>query len=211
MEVTQMKRQTGRALLAAVAAAVAVLAPASSASAGVISQSATVCPTYATSKIFSRWLDPFSYALAPGGDFESSAGLTFTGGAKLVAGNESSFVSGASHRSSASIPRGGTVMTAPMCVGLNNPTLRFFARRPSFALLPLMIVEGVYKDKRGATRSLPLVGLALAGGGWSLQLPFVITGALLELGDSTMMQFRFRAVSGAWQIDDVYVDPLRNR
>ena len=206
-----MKRQTGRALFAAVAAAVAVLAPASSASAGVISQSATDCPTYQTSKIFSRWLDPFSYALAPGGNFESSAGLTFTGGAKLVAGNESSFVGGSSNRQSVLLPRGATVTTGPMCIGLNNPTLRFFARRPGFALLPLMIVEGVYKDKKGATRSLPLIGVPLAGNGWSLQLPFVVTGALLELGSKTMMQFRFRALSGDWQIDDVYVDPLRNR
>ena len=206
-----MKRQTGRALFAVVAAAVAVLAPASSASAGVISQSVTNCPAYQTSKIFSRWLDPFSYALAPGGNFESSAGLTFTGGAKLVAGNESSFVGGSSNRQSVLLPRGATVTTGPMCIGLNNPTLRFFARRPGFALLPLMTVEGVYKAKNGATRSLPLIGVPLAGNGWSLQLPFVVTGALLELGSKTMMQFRFRALSGDWQIDDVYVDPLRNR
>jgi hypothetical protein len=211
MEVTQMKRQTGRALFAATAAAIAVLAPASSASAGLISQSAKDCPTYPTSKIFSRWLDPFNYALAPGGDFESSAGLTFTGGAKLVPGNETSYFSGSSDRYSVSIPRGATVTTAPMCVGLDKPTVRFFAKRPSFALLPLMTVEGVYRDKSGATRSLPLVGVPLAGGNWSLRLPFVVTGAVLELGDSTMMQFRFRAVLGDWQIDDVYVDPARNR
>jgi hypothetical protein len=210
-EVMHMKRQAGRALFAAVAAAVAVLAPASSASAGLISQSATVCPTYATSKIFSRWLDPFSYALAPGGDFESATRLTFSGGAKIVSGNETSYVHGASDRSSVLLPRGATVTTAPMCIGLINPTLRFFARRPGFALLPLMTVEGVYKDKAGNTRSLPLIGVPLAGGNWSLQLPFVVTGALLELGDTTMMQFRFRALSGDWQIDDVYVDPMRNR
>jgi hypothetical protein len=128
-----------------------------------------------------------------------------------VSGNESSYVHGSADRSSVLLPRGATVMTAPMCVGLANPTLRFFARRPSFALLPLMTVEGVYKDKSGVTRSLPLVGLALAGSAWSLQLPFVATPALLQLGDRTMMQFRFRAVSGDWQIDDVYVDPLCNR
>jgi hypothetical protein len=96
-----------------------------------------------------------------------------------------------------------------MCVGLDKPTVRFFARRPSFSLLPLMTVEGVYTDKAGATRSLPFVGTALAGGGWSLQLPFVATGALLELGDSTMMRFRMRAVTGDWQVDDLYVDPVR--
>ena len=52
------------------------------------------------------------------------------------------------------------------------------------------------------------MGVPVAGNSWSLQLPFVTTGALLELGDTTM-RFRIRAVSGDWQVDDFYVDPLR--
>ena len=32
---------------------------------------------------------------------------------------------------------------------------------------------------------------------------------MLELGDTTMMRFRIRAVSGDWQVDDLYVDPWR--
>lgn len=204
-----MKRRTGRTLFAATAAALALLAPAGSASAGVLSASAVDCPTYVSSKVFSDWLDPFSYALAPGGDLESSSGWTFTGGAKLVAGNESFYVHGKLDKSSLLLPHGATATSAPMCVGLEKPTVRFFARRPSFALLPVMTLEGVYRDKSGATRSLPFVGAALAGSGWSLQLPSVATPSLLELGDHTMMQFRFRAVSGDWQVDDLYVDPWR--
>jgi hypothetical protein len=37
----------------------------------------------------------------------------------------------------------------------------------------------------------------------------ITTGALLELGDTTMMRFRVRAALGDWQVDDFYVDPLR--
>ena len=107
------------------------------------------------------------------------------------------------------IPHGGTVTTGPICVGLDKPSVRFFARRPSFALLPLLTVEGVFTTKAGTTASLPLVGVPLAGNSWSLQLPMVTTGAVLELGDTTMMRFRLRAAAGDWQVDDLYVDPWR--
>ena len=204
-----MKRLTSRILFAAAVAATALLAPAGSAHAGLLTQSAGKCPSYAMSKVFTKWLDPFHYTLAPGGSFESGSGLTMTGGAKVVAGNESSYVNSKTDKSSVLIPRGGTVMTGPICVGLDKPTVRFFAKRPGFALLPLLTVEGVFTTKSGKTASLPLVGVPLAGKSWSLQLPFVSLGSILELGDSTMMRFRIRAVSGDWQVDDFYVDPMR--
>jgi hypothetical protein len=204
-----MKRRTGRILFATAVAAMALLAPAGSASAGLLSQSAGPCPSYPLSQPFAKWLDPMSYTLAPGGSFESASGLTFTGGAKIVAGNESSYVHGTGDKNSVLIPPGGTVTTGPICVSLDKPTVRFFAKRPSFALLPLMTVEGVFTTKSGGTASLPLLGVPLAGGSWSLQLPMITTGAVLELGDTTMMRFRIRALTGTWQVDDFYVDPWR--
>jgi len=204
-----MKRRTGRILFATTVAAMALLAPAGTANAGLLSQSAGTCPSYPLSQPFAKWLDPMRYTLAPGGSFESSAGLTFTGGAKIVSGNEPNLLNSRTDKNSVLIPRGGTVTTGPICVGLDKPTVRFFAKRPNFALLPLLTVEGVFTTKAGTTASLPLVGVPLAGNSWSLQLPFVTTGALLELGDTTMMRFRIRAVSGDWQVDDFFVDPLR--
>ena len=204
-----MNRRTRRTLFATAVAAMALLAPAGTANAGLLSQSAGPCPTYASSKVFSKWLDASNYTLAPGGAFESASDLTFTGGAKIVPGNESSYVHGAGDENSVLIPAGGTVTTGPICVGLDKPTVRFFAKRPSFSLLPLLTVEGVFTTKAGTTASLPMVGVPLAGNSWSLQLPFVTTGAVLELGDTTMMRFRIRAVTGSWQVDDLYVDPYR--
>jgi hypothetical protein len=204
-----MNRRIRRTLFATVVAAMALLAPAGTASAGLLSQSAGPCPSYPSSQVFAKWLDPTHYTLAPGGDFESASGLTFTGGAKLVSGNEPSYVHGTGDDSSVLIPAGGTVTTGPICVGLDKPTIRFFAKRPSFSLLPLLTVEGVFTTRAGTTASLPLVGVPLAGNSWSLQLPFVTTGAVLELGDTTMMRFRIRAVTGSWQVDDLYVDPYR--
>ncbi|MGZ8650175.1 MAG: hypothetical protein ACXW08_16360 [Solirubrobacteraceae bacterium] len=204
-----MKRRTSRILFTAAVAAMALLAPAGTANAGLLTKSAGACPSYDMSKVFSRWLDPFHYTLAPGGSFESASGLTMSGGARIVAGNETSYVRSSADRNSVLIPRGGTVTTGAICVGLDKPTVRFFAKRPGFALLPLLTVEGVYTDNSGKTASLPLVGVPVAGNSWSLQLPFVSLGSVLELGDSTMMRFRIRAVSGDWQIDDFYVDPMR--
>jgi hypothetical protein len=209
MEVTQMTRRTSRTLFAAAVAAMALLAPVGTANAGVLSQSAGPCPSYPMSQTFAKWLDPMEYTLAPGGAFESASGLTFTGGSRIVAGNESSYVHSSADGNSVLIPAGGTVTTGPICVSLNTPTVRFFAKRPSFSLLPLMTVEGVYTTKSGGTASLPLIGVPLAGSGWSLQLPMITTGALLELGDTTMMRFRLHAVIGTWQVDDFYVDPVR--
>ena len=204
-----MKRRTGRILFATTVAAMALLAPAGTASAGLLSQSAGPCPSYPLSQPFAKWLDPMNYTLAPGGAFESSAGLTLTGGARIVSGNEPNYLNSTTDKSSVLIPRGGTVTTGPICVGLDKPTIRFFAKRPSFALLPLLTVEGVFTTRSGGTASLPMVGVPLAGNSWSPQLPFVTTGAVLELGDTTMMRFRIRAVSGDWQVDDLYVDPWR--
>jgi hypothetical protein len=204
-----MKRRTSRILFAAAVAAMALLAPVGSANAGILSQSAGACPSYLMSQPFTKWLDPMKYTLAPGGHFESGSNLTLTGGAKIVSGNETSYANSKGDKNSVLIPRGGTVTTGPMCVGLDKPTVRFFAKRPNFSLLPLLTVEGLFTTKSGATASLPLIGVPIAGNSWSLQLPFITTGALLELGDTTMMRFRVRAVSGDWQVDDFFVDPLR--
>src|SRR3954453_2167481 len=104
----QMKRRTGRILFATAVAAMALLAPAGSASAGLLTKSAGPCPAYPSSAVFSRWLDASQYTLAPGGAFESDAGLTFTGGARIVAGNESSYVHGAADDHLVLLPAGGT-------------------------------------------------------------------------------------------------------
>ena len=149
------------------------------------------------------------YTLAPGGAFESTAGLTLHRGRQDRRRQRVLLREQRGGQEFGADPARGTVTTGPICVGLDKPTVRFFAKRPGFALLPLMTVEGVYTTKSGGTASLPLVGVPLAGNSWSLQLPFVSLGSVLELGDSTMMRFRIRAVSGDWQIDDFYVDPWR--
>ena len=66
-----------------------------------------------TSQAFAPFGDQHSYYLTSDGGFEGGgAGWTFTGGAKVVAGNETSYLHSSSDRSSLLIPNGGTA-TSP--------------------------------------------------------------------------------------------------
>ena len=133
-----------------------------------------------------------------------------TGGAKIVAGNETSYVRSSADRNSVLIPRGGTVTTARSASASTSPRSASSPSGPSFALLPLLTVEGLYTTKSGDDRlAAARRAFRSPGNSWSLQLPFISLGSVLELGDTTMMRFRIRAVSGDWQVDDFYVDPLR--
>ena len=48
-------------------------------------------------------------------------------------------------------------------------------------------------------------------GAWQPTLPMTVVANLLPLlpGEHAPVQFRFTPLLGGWQIDDVYVDPMR--
>jgi hypothetical protein len=202
-----------RAIGALVAAGVVTMAAATPAHAGVLVASAQGCESPGASQVFLRWLDPMRYELAPGGDAESAAGWTLTGGARVVSGNEPWKVGGRRDDSSLLLPRGSQATTGVMCVGIEHPTLRFFAKRTSGWLLDSLYVEVLFEGLGGAVKTLP-VGVVLAGGTWQPTLPYPVLASLLPLlpGEQTPVAFRFTPLGGAsWQIDDVYVDPWRSR
>jgi hypothetical protein len=202
-----------RAVCALVAAAAAALTAAPPAHAGVLVASAQDCEPQPASQVFLRWLDPLRYEQAPGGDAESTAGWTLSGGARVVSGNEPWKVGGSRDRSSLLLPRGSRATTGVMCVGISHPTLRFFAKRTSGLVLDSLAVEVLYETAGGQVASLP-VGVVLAGGTWQPTLPLPVLASLLPLlpGEQTPVAFRFTPVGGgSWQIDDVYVDPWRYR
>jgi hypothetical protein len=85
-----LMKQYWRHALAGAAAIVAMLATAGTASAGVLVKTTTDCSGQALSTPFTPWLDRASYTPLPGGTFEGgAAGWKLSGGAKVVAGNES--------------------------------------------------------------------------------------------------------------------------
>jgi hypothetical protein len=193
------------AALATVTAAAALAAPAR---AGVLVTSATDCDVPAISQPFAAWGDASSYQLVPGGDFESgAAGWTLTGGAKVVAGDASAKIGGAGDSHSLSLPAGSSATTPPVCVGIDEPTLRFMTRKDS-GLLSTLAVTVQVQTSLGVWVTLPL-GADL-GGAWHPSLPMLVVANLLPLlpPDKTAVKFTFTPLlGGAWQVDDVYVDP----
>jgi hypothetical protein len=197
-----------RTLVALVAAGVATLAAAAPANAGLLVASAQDCDAQASSQVFLRWLDPMRYVPAPGGDAESAAGWKLEDGARVVGGNEPWKVGGSGDDSSLLLPRGSQATTGVMCVGIEHPTLRLFARHDG-VLTGALRVDVIFADALGFRHSLTIARV-LAGDSWSPTLPMPVVANLLALlpGERTRIAFRFVAEgSGAWQIDDVYVDP----
>jgi hypothetical protein len=202
-----------RALLAAITAVAMTGALAAPASAGILTASETDCGDETLSQPFAQFGDQANYKLVDGGSFEAS-GWTLVGGAKVVSGNEPWKVGGAGHSRSLVLPAGSTAISPVSCVGLGEPTLRFFAKRNRAPLLGIstLAVSVYVKTSLGVTVPVP-VGVVLGNGQWKPTPPMLIVANLLPLlpGDRTPVAFQFTPVLGDWQIDDLYVDPYRSR
>jgi hypothetical protein len=203
-----------RAALAATVASVVAMAFASSASAGILTASATDCGDETLSQPFSAFGDTSKYKLVKGGSFEGAlTGWTLTGKARVVAGNEPWKVGGSSHAKSLVIPAGSSAISPTACVGIAEPTVRFFAKRNSGLLGISTLAVSVYvKTSLGLVVPVP-VGVVLGNGQWKASPKLLIIANLLPLlpGDRTPVAFQFTPLLGEWQIDDLYVDPMRFR
>jgi hypothetical protein len=134
-------------------------------------------------------------------------GWTLKGKAKVVAGNEPWKVGGAGHRKSLVLPAGSSAISPVACVGLEEPTMRFFAKK-NRGLLSTLLVSVHVKTSLGLTVPLP-IGVVLGNGQWKPSARMLVVANLLPLlpGDKTPVAFQFTPLLGDWQIDDVYVDP----
>ena len=199
-------RRMAAGLAAAIVAVLASSAPASAA----WSPTPDVCMTPYFSQIFLPWKDNALYTKSPGGDFEEALrGWNLATGATVVGGNESFYVGGRGDRASLLLPAGASVVSSPMCIDRTYPSFRFFARNLAMGKGDLQ-VEVLWQES-GARRTSKAGLDKRAGTSWtpvkSLRLP---TGAL-STGRLEPVTFRFTAVGGAYQIDDLYVDPFMRR
>ena len=185
----------GLSVASVLGALAAVFVPVSSAQASVIDFNA--CNTSPLSQPFARWLDPASYELAPGGDFES-AGWSLHGGAARVPGSEPFAATGALGSWSLRVPAGASAQSPATCVDAAYPTIRFFASGAG-----LLAVNVVYGDV-----TLP-AGVAIVAGGWSPSPVMLTSSALVALTSdgSAQVSLRFTTVAGDVRVDDVFVDP----
>ena len=213
---TQMHRKIGRTVAAAIIATIASAAFASTANAGLLTASADSCDDGPITQPFARFGDNANYKLLPGGSFESGTpAWQLSGGAKIVSGNETYKVGGATHSRSLSLPNGSAAVSPFTCVGLGEPTLRLFAKRNSalLGLVSTLNVQIQVKTSLGLSLWLPVLPGDLGGGSWhpTAQMPLIANILPLSASDKTPVRFRFSPLLGSWQIDDVYVDPFRTR
>jgi hypothetical protein len=204
-----LKRRVVVAAITAVAMTGAFAAPAS---AGILTVSATNCGDESLSQPFAGFGDRAQYKLVQGGSFEGAlTSWTLNRGAKVVSGNEPWKVGGSGHGKSLFLPAGSSAITAPTCVGIHEPTVRFFAQKKR-GLLSTLVVSVYVKTSLGLVVPLP-VGVVLGNGQWKPTAPMLIVANLLPLlpNDRTPVAFQFTPLLGDWQIDDVYVDPQRMR
>jgi hypothetical protein len=195
---TRIARLARTAGVAAIAS-LAVAAPASAASSG--------CSAPPVSQAFLPWGDQNDYFLAQGGDFESTSGWTFSGGARLVSGSEPFVATGKPGKTSLSMPTGGVALSPVLCLTPDNPSIRFFAKAAQGDAASLRGEAVVTKP------SAQVIGLGAVNGtlAWSPVEPMAsgVNNVLWNADKKVSLQIRFTADSGNWQIDDLFVDPQK--
>jgi hypothetical protein len=194
-------------------AALFVAGPAT-ANAGVLVASAPSCDNGALSQPFAQFGDDSDYFLAPGGDFENGAGDWADSGARVVGDQEPWQVNGTGSHA-LNIPAGHSVVSPTICVGLEHPTMRFFAHRSGGGLLAVasnLLVTARVETSLGLVVEVPVGTLTTLTNAakWNKTPTQLVLASLLPLlpGEHTPIQFRFTAVGTSdWVIDDVFVDP----
>jgi hypothetical protein len=193
---------------AALAAVALTVAPASAATV-----SPAGCPDVPTVQPFAPWSDFADYLLAPDGGFENgAAGWTLEDGARAVEGNEPFAVGAAADHRSLALPAGARATSAPICIGVEHKTMRFFATssRPGVGTVA---VEALITKRNGNDRSVNL-GSVRSDGAWAASdaLPMRVNELAADYGNALSVSLRFTVRgNAAWQIDDVYVDPYRTK
>jgi hypothetical protein len=142
----------------------------------------------------------------PDGGFESGgSGWTFTGGAKVIAGNEPFFIRGRGDGRSLLLPPGSSATTPPMCISLLSSKMRFVVGGGAGSTVKVQVLY------RGAVSSLLGLfdgGTARASGKWAPSPEVGMLGGVLPLLTQSV-QFRLVETSGSTDVDDVFLDPWK--
>jgi hypothetical protein len=161
---------------------------------------------------FAPWGDAAAYTLAPGGDFEGDmTGWILGGGTAVVPGSEPWAATGVQGAKALSLSAGAAAVSSSVCVDPTRETFRFFARNVSGAAKARLKVE-VMSPRRDGTWSIVQVGTLRSDHADWQPSPVYLNPANLDpaLGDP-LVRYHFVAVNGAWQVDDLFVDPFARR
>jgi hypothetical protein len=150
--------------------------------------------------------DTAKYVMAPCGNFEQGTlPVSWTSGGGAPVGDNAR--EGVGTRA-LEIPVGASATSPLMTVGLNYPTLRFYARDADPKASARVTVQVLFTTPDGTDRQLKIADVA-AGDSWQATRPTLILANLLALFPKWDGQaaFRFTASGAPVRIDDVYVDP----
>jgi hypothetical protein len=188
-----------RSLLAAAATAVTATIAAGTTGVAV----AATCPPPPTPlHPFTPWSDNNDYVLTTGGSFERGATpWQLSGGAQVVSDNAPNKLDSSTDSQSLYLPAGSSAtsacVTAPQIVGI----VRFFTKSLSAGgqlKVEVLVKGGTYE-----------AGTVTASSSWSPS-PMLASNAPHYKGAVTY-QVRLTAVSGSFDVDDVYFDPYVSR
>jgi hypothetical protein len=175
--------------------------------------SAQACSYTGAEQVFGPWGDRHHYVLAPDGGFEAGAkGWALRGGAGVVEGNEPFYVNDADDSQSLSLPAGSSAVSPPICMSLDTPIFRMFARNGGDSDSRLR-VEAVYR-LLGLLRTMTVSTVRASGWAPTQQMSTVLTlstivGTLIP----SSIQIRITPLDrgGRWRVDDLYIDPFARR
>lgn len=160
---------------------------------------------------FTPWGDIDSYCAFPNLGFESGATKwTLKGKASIVTGNEPWQVSGPGTHALQLGP-GATASSSSLPVNLLDPWIRLFAH--SAGANGSLRVQVVFHGLLGNLTGLLNVG-SLSPGSYSSWQPTQRVSSALALPlltTSAQVVLTSTATSGAWQVDDVYLDPCASK
>jgi hypothetical protein len=204
-----LRRRTIIGWVSALAAsAVLAAGTAQSAAGGLIGTGAASGCDSAASHPFEAWGDHANYLLMPGGSFEAgSPAWRLSRGAYVGPGNSPFNTEGPGSRSLYLLP-GATATSPTGCFQFGDWHSRFFVRGVGTRGARLE-VDVVVPSLLGILTVLD-GGSVPASGEWSPspRIGMLICNVTSLLG-TRAVSLRFRAVNGAFQIDDVYLDPFK--
>jgi hypothetical protein len=149
--------------------------------------------------LFLPWGDSSNYAYAPNGGLESGAsGWTLSGGAQVVAGNESFDVHGTNDGYSLSLPPGSSTTTAPMCIGAFSGKMRLFTTNAGVSSSRLR-VQVIYGGGLGMVLGVADVGHVTSGEEWQPSPEVKMLGGTLPLLTQYVM-FKFSPADSSGQL-----------
>ena len=158
---------------------------------------------------YSQWHDSAYYVSPSNGGLETGGTGWGLSGASVVSGNESYYLNGSRDSHSLLIPDGASATSPSFCVAQGYPTFRFMVRNTGSSQASLR-VDVLYTDSLGR-RVRMTAGYVMAGSAWDtprkMSLALGSTGAVEADSADVRIQFVPVGTGGAFQIDDLLVDP----